>query len=104
MARKEPDPVRITSANRGSSADIQHRQRRYLISMGVRTACFVAAVGVFIAHGRAGWAVWVLVAASFVLPYVAVVMANARSHPDPGGPEYFEPGESGHSLEGPPEK
>ncbi|MDQ6688074.1 MAG: DUF3099 domain-containing protein, partial [Actinomycetota bacterium] len=50
------------------------RQRRYVISMGVRTLCFLAAV--FVGDN---WVRWVLVAASFVLPYIAVVMANSAS-------------------------
>ena len=79
MARKEPDAVRITTATRSHSDDIGARQRRYLISMGVRTACFVAAV-LSIGH----WFLWVFLAASFVLPYVAVVMANAGASKSDG--------------------
>jgi hypothetical protein len=51
-----------------------HRQKRYMISMAIRTVCFVAAVAV-----GPGWLRWVLVAAAFLLPYVAVVMANSAS-------------------------
>jgi hypothetical protein len=52
------------------------RIRRYLLSMGIRTACFVLAVG---ALGVLHWTVvgWALVVAAVVLPYIAVVMANA---------------------------
>ncbi len=78
MARKAPRPVRITSAPRSHRDDIAARQRRYVISMAIRTACFLLAV-VSIGH----WFMWVFVAASFVLPYVAVVMANAGSAADP---------------------
>jgi hypothetical protein len=39
--------------------------------MGVRTACFVAA---FVTHGILRW---LLIVAAFVLPYIAVVIANA---------------------------
>jgi hypothetical protein len=85
MARKEPAPVRITTATRSHAEDIAHRQRRYVISMGIRTLCFVLAV-VSIGH----WFMWVFIAGSFVLPYVAVVLANAASAPDPGGPDLFE--------------
>ena len=42
--------------------------------MGLRTLCFVGAIVV-----GSGWLRWVLVAAALVLPYVAVVMANAAS-------------------------
>ncbi|MGH3510124.1 MAG: DUF3099 domain-containing protein [Nocardioidaceae bacterium] len=95
MARKQPDAVRITSAAQGHSVDLGHRQRRYMISMGIRTACFVLAV-LSIGH----WWMWVLLAASFVLPYVAVVMANTGATTDPGGPEPVVPRPKG-ALEEP---
>ena len=47
------------------------RQVRYLLSMGIRTVCFVLAI-VTIRPVR-----WILVAAAVFLPYVAVVLANA---------------------------
>jgi DUF3099 family protein len=62
--------IRITTARRGLSESIRHREIRYLLSMGIRTACFIAAI---IVHGPARW---VLVVAAFILPYIAVVMAN----------------------------
>ena len=102
MARHDHEPVRITTATRGRNEDINARQRRYLISMGVRTACFVLAVVVFVTTGQ-GWVMWGLVIASFVLPYVAVVMANAGSSPDPGGPDPFGPDPSRKSIQPPPE-
>ena len=98
MARKEPDPVRITTATRSHQEDIAIRQRRYVISMGIRTVCFVLAV-VFMGH----WFMWVLIAASFVLPYVAVILANAGSSPDPGGPEFFEPEPGRPAIESGPD-
>jgi hypothetical protein len=96
MARKEPEVVRITTATRSHSDDIGARQRRYVISMSIRTACFVLAV-VSIGH----WFMWVFMAASFVLPYIAVVMANVGAAADPGGPDYFEPGPGLRALDGP---
>jgi fatty acid desaturase len=78
MPRKDPEPIRITSAPVGHSTEIAARQRRYLISMAVRTACFILAV-VF----RGGALMWVFIVASFLLPYVAVVMANAQAKTDP---------------------
>jgi hypothetical protein len=98
MARKEPEAVRITTAARSHKDDIGLRQRRYLISMGIRTACFVLAV-VSIGH----WFMWVFIAGSFLLPYVAVVLANAGSAPDPGGPEHFEPDHERRAIEGGPD-
>ena len=66
--------VRITTAGSSRGDDIARRQRRYLFSMSLRTLCFVGAVLV-----GPGWLRWVLVAGAVVLPYVAVVMANAVS-------------------------
>ncbi|HET7432555.1 MAG TPA: DUF3099 domain-containing protein [Nocardioides sp.] len=71
MAR-DGDAVRITSAAESRDADIAARQKRYVFSMAVRTLCFVSAVLV-----GSGWLRWVLVAGAVILPYVAVVMANA---------------------------
>jgi hypothetical protein len=99
MPRKESEPVRITSAARGHSDDIGARQRRYVVSMTIRTACFLLAV-VSIGH----WFMWVFLAASAFLPYVAVVLANGGASPDPGGPEAFTPTDEGHrAIEGPPQ-
>ena len=44
MARNQTgDPVRITAASASRDEDIRARQKRYLVAMGIRTACFVAA-------------------------------------------------------------
>lgn len=82
--RLADQPVRITSAPRSREDDIRGRERRYVISMGIRTVCFLLAVA-SIGH----WFMWVFMAAAVFLPYVAVVMANAGATPDPG-PEAYE--------------
>jgi hypothetical protein len=97
MPRREPEAFRITTATRSHSADVGHRQRRYLISMGVRTVCFVLAV----VFRHITPLMWAFVVASFVLPYVAVVMANAGGSTDPGGPEPFDPGPDRSLEQGP---
>jgi hypothetical protein len=71
MAR-DTHAVRITTAASSRADDIARRQRRYVFSMGVRTVCFISAVLV-----GPGWLRWVLVVGALLLPYVAVVMANA---------------------------
>jgi hypothetical protein len=75
--------VRITSAHTSHSERIRGRQRRYLISMGIRTLCFVLAV---VADG---WLRWAFIIAAVVLPYFAVIVANAAGEVDEGGPEPF---------------
>lgn len=70
----ESEVVRITSAGANHREDIAARQRRYVVSMGVRTLCFIGAVVI-----GDGWLRWVLVAGAVFLPYFAVVMANASN-------------------------
>ena len=61
----------ITGARRGVREDVDSRTRRYLISMGIRSVCFVGAV---LADGPLRW---VLIFLAVALPYVSVVFANA---------------------------
>jgi Flp pilus assembly protein TadB len=70
-------PIRITTAAEGAGADIAARQKRYLIAMGVRTLCFLAVALLAITHAGPGWLPWIFVVGAVLLPYVAVVMANA---------------------------
>ncbi len=62
---------RVTSAPMSLAEDTDMRIRRYLITMAVRTACFILAVVVD------GWLRWLFVLGAVLLPYVAVVLANA---------------------------
>ncbi len=68
---QQDDPVAITSVRPARSVDIRQRQTRYLLSMGIRTLCFVLAIV------TTGPVRWFFVAGAIVLPYVAVVLANA---------------------------
>jgi hypothetical protein len=70
-------PIRITTAATSRADDIATRQKRYVISMSIRSICFVGAVAAFI--GGVGWLWPILIAGALVLPYVAVVMANATT-------------------------
>jgi len=90
----EPDFVRITTAQKSSAEDMSSRQRRYLISMSVRTVCFIAAVVV-----GSGWLMWTLVAGAVFLPFFAVVMANAGNQKNDGFMLPEAPGT--HELESP---
>jgi hypothetical protein len=69
--RKQDTVYQITEARRGVRDDVNSRTKRYLVSMGVRTACFVGAVLV-----GDGWLRWVLIVAAVILPYLSVVFAN----------------------------
>lgn len=64
-------PVSITSAKYAHSDEIPGRMKKYLISMGIRTISFIGAV-VAPSPYR-----WFLIAGAVLLPYFAVVVANA---------------------------
>ncbi|MBD7952236.1 DUF3099 domain-containing protein [Oerskovia sp. Sa4CUA1] len=61
----------ISNAPESLAEDQARRTKRYLIQMGIRLVCFLAAV---IVHG---WFSFVLIGAAIVLPYVAVLLVNA---------------------------
>lgn len=84
MARSDSGAIRITTAGSGPAADLARRQRRYLISMSFRALCFVGAVIAGAQH--VNWLWPILIGAALVLPYIAVVMANANDsrHTDVG--------------------
>ncbi len=62
----------ITSAPQGLSEDQSRRTRRYLIQMGIRVVCFAGAVFIDVT-----WLRIVLIIGAVVIPYVAVLLANA---------------------------
>jgi Flp pilus assembly protein TadB len=65
----------ITTAPEALADDLARRQKRYLVQMGIRVVCFAVAV---ISWGRIPmWASLVLLVAAVVLPYSAVLFANA---------------------------
>ncbi|GAB94495.1 hypothetical protein KILIM_005_01120 [Kineosphaera limosa NBRC 100340] len=66
----------ITGAALSPRVDQNKRLRNYLISMGIRTVCFALA-GVFAVTTSWTWLAWLCVVAAAVLPYPAVVFANA---------------------------
>lgn len=95
MKQQSASPAVITSARASRSEEIRRRQQRYLLSMAVRTACFVLAV---VASGPLRWA---LIVAALVLPYVAVVVANTSTHRETSGPAPYVNDDT-RALEGPP--
>ena len=74
---REPDVVRITSAAASRQEDIASRQNRYLLSMGIRTVCFVGAIIASLLGLHWLWPI--LMVAALLLPYFAVVMANTAT-------------------------
>ena len=65
--------VSVTSVPDSSDAESNARIKRYLITMAIRTSCFILMV-IF-----DGWLRWAFLAGAAFLPYVAVVLANARA-------------------------
>jgi hypothetical protein len=66
-----PAAQSVTTAAPSRSEDQVHRLRQYLATMSVRTVCFVLAIV------TDGWLRWVFAAAAILLPFFAVVAANA---------------------------
>jgi hypothetical protein len=81
-----PDVYRITAARHSLSEDIRGRQRRYIISMGFRTLCVILTVVLWQVSRPLAFATLVL---GMLLPYVAVVIANAGRENAPGLPDTF---------------
>src|SRR4029077_18340496 len=77
--RRPPVHV-VTQAHRSLSDDISYRQRRYLLMMGIRTACFVIAVVLFL--NDFGWLAARPAGGPIFIPYFAVVFANGGREPD----------------------
>ena len=82
----------ITTAAESQSADRGRRERRYAISMGIRTLCFVGGVIVLTTvpspWSRLGW---ILFVGAVFLPYTSVVLANAGVRKKGSGPSPFGP-------------
>jgi hypothetical protein len=74
-ARNRDEAIRITTAAESHEHDISVRQRHYLVSMSIRVVCFIGAVVAGV-HGVT-WLWPLLIVGAIVLPYVAVVGANA---------------------------
>lgn len=78
-AHAQGRPALITSARPAKSLDVEARNRRYLLTMAVRVACFLGGV-----LSPAPWN-WVLFVGAAVIPPIAVALANAvdlRRGPD----------------------
>jgi len=68
---KEKKIYDITSAPQALTRDQASRQKRYFISMMIRTACFILAVILPSPYQ------WFALLGAVTLPYLAVVIANA---------------------------
>ncbi|NLU67417.1 DUF3099 domain-containing protein [Streptomyces sp. HNM0574] len=96
--QSSPEVFRITGARQGLEDDVRGRQRRYAISMAVRTVSIILTMLLW--NVQLWLAVGTLVLGA-VLPYIAVVIANAGRENVPSLPSTFVPGPSRAALEAP---
>jgi len=83
-----PPPLLVTTAGKSAREERRERERRYLLTMGLRVLCFIAAIVLFAAGLRLAGAV--AAAASLILPWVAVVVANAGPGRTASQPTLYE--------------
>ncbi|MFD3808452.1 DUF3099 domain-containing protein [Streptomyces sp. NPDC058611] len=86
--RNGAEVFRITGARMGLAEDVRGRQRRYVISMVIRTLSVIATVVLW--NVQRPVAIVTLVAGA-LLPYIAVVIANAGRESTPSLPSHFIP-------------
>lgn len=79
---------RITGARQGLADDVRGRQRRYVISMSIRTVAVILAAVLWNVERHVAIVALVLGA---TLPYIAVVIANAGRETAPDLPPTFVP-------------
>ena len=95
--RRHDAPVgevhRITNAPEPLAADMSRRQSRYLIQMSIRVVAFLLAVLTW--NHIPMWVSLIFIVAAVVLPYVAVLFANAGRERNEDGVEYLGPRELG---------
>jgi hypothetical protein len=84
----ESEIFRITGARTGLTEDIRGRQRRYVVSMAVRTVSVILTVVLWNVERPLAW---VMLVAGALLPYVAVVFANAGRENAPVVPAAYIP-------------
>ncbi|MGW6274243.1 MULTISPECIES: DUF3099 domain-containing protein [unclassified Streptomyces] len=90
---------RITGARQGLADDVRGRQRRYVISMSIRTLSVIAAAVLWNVERHVALVALVL---GILLPYISVVIANAGRENAPSLPSTFVPAPSRPMLAPPP--
>ncbi|MCX5396216.1 DUF3099 domain-containing protein [Streptomyces sp. NBC_00102] len=94
--RDDAEVFRITGARQGLADDVRGRQRRYVISMSVRTVAVILAAVLWNVERHISM---VALALGLLLPYVAVVIANAGRENTPSLPSTFVPAPVRPALE-----
>ena len=96
--QREAEVFRITGARQGLEEDVRGRQRRYVISMLIRTLSVLLTVVLW--DVQRPLAIVTLVVGA-LLPYVAVVIANAGRENAPSLPSSYIQAPSRPALGGP---
>lgn len=97
--RSGAEVFRITGARQGLAEDVRGRQRRYVISMSVRTVSVVLSAVLWNVERHVAI---VALALGVLLPYVAVVIANAGRENATSLPSTFVPAPMLPALEAAP--
>lgn len=86
------EPVLVTTAPVSPGEERRARERRYLITMGVRVVAFVVAIVLGTAGGWLRVVGIIAIVLALVLPWVAVVLANAGPKRTSGraGPSLYD--------------
>ncbi|HEX4428516.1 MAG TPA: DUF3099 domain-containing protein [Frankiaceae bacterium] len=84
--RHSRQSVVITDLGSSRTAEIRERERRYIIAMLFRAVCFIAATLIF--HGAARW---FAIGVAIVMPWLAVILANAPNKVRAVSHAAFEP-------------
>lgn len=83
----------VTSAPTSTTDDQDKRIKRYLTMMAIRVALFGL---VFV---TSGWVRWAAVIGAVVIPYIAVVIANAVAPRQPGDLQAVTPQDDTRRIE-----
>lgn len=86
--QRSAEVVRITGARQSLADDIRGRQRRYIISMSVRTVSVVLAAALWNVERHIAI---VALGLGVLLPYIAVVIANGGRENAPSLPSAYIP-------------
>lgn len=87
MNKSGDEVYRITGARSSLTEDVRGRQRRYVASMLLRTVCVLLAVVLWDVQR---WLAFAALAGAVLLPYFAVLVANAGRERAPGLPSTFD--------------
>lgn len=93
VRRARPDAYLVTTAAQSPQEELAARQRRYLITMGLRVFFFILAIVLYEVLPAAHAVRLVAAGLATILPWIAVVAANAGPQRKPGLMSGYRPAE-----------